>query len=136
MTRDGRTAPEGVTPQLAVALEGGRAAYGLVQLGRPDLVARILGARLLVQAIGTGLAADRLDRHARGGLHALGGAVDVLHGTSMLGLALLSRRRRGWALRQAAGAAVLASAELGLALSCSGTRRTPHHHLWTRSRHA
>ncbi|WP_162802996.1 hypothetical protein [Ornithinimicrobium avium] len=108
-----------MTSPLASALEGGRGAYGLVQLGRPDLVGRILGARLLVQAVGTALAADRLHRHARGGLHALGGAVDVLHGTSMLGLALVCRRRRGWALRQAAGAAVLAAGELALAVSCS-----------------
>lgn len=138
MTRARHPAPEDVTAQLPLALEGARAAYGLGQLARPDLVDRILGARLVVQAVVTGLAAGRLGRRPRGGLHALGGTVDVLHGGSMLGLALVSRRRRGWALRQAAVAAVLAAGELAVAVPSSGTtaRRTLLHHRWTRSRHA
>lgn len=73
---------------------------------RPGVrVMRILGARQLVQAALTAA------RPSPGGLRA-GAAVDALHATSMIALALGDRRRCRAALLSAAGAAGFALAGL------------------------
>lgn len=100
-------------------LEVMRAGYGLTQLlvpgtvdrlltgvtaDRPTRIAtRILGVRHLIQA--TVLASG--SRRA----HRLGAPVDVLHGASMLGLALVVPSRRRQALTSAATAFGFAGAE-------------------------
>lgn len=96
----------------AATLERGRAAYGLVQLGRADVMAKLLGARLVLQAALTLLASPAADRAGRRSLHELGGAVDVLHASSMVGLAIWSSRRRREAIHQAVAAGVFAAAEV------------------------
>ena len=86
-----------------VVLEAGRAAYGLVgllapervarlELGRPPgtattRVARLLGARHLVQAVAVLVAGT-------GRAHRLGGGVDALHAASMVPWAALTRSDR------------------------------------------
>lgn len=91
------------------ALEGGRAAYGLVLLGRPGVLPKILGARLVLQAAATLFASAGADRTTRRALHEVGAGVDALHATSMVGLALCSARRRREASRQALAATALAA---------------------------
>ena len=94
-------------------LEGVRAAYGLVQLGRPGVLPKLLGGRLLLQAGVTLLASDA-DPAGRRALHELGAVVDGLHSASMVGLAVWSRGRRREGMQQALAAAGFAGAEAAL----------------------
>lgn len=96
---------------LAVPLEVTRAAYGLVQLGRPGILPKLLGARLVLQAAVTLLAADA-GPSGRRALHELGAVVDTLHSASMIGLALCSRSRRREGIEQALAAGGFAAAEV------------------------
>lgn len=98
-----------MTPE---TLERGRAAYGLVQLGRSGVLAKLLGARLVLQAALTLLAAPAGDRSAQRALHELGAAVDALHAASMVGLAIWSSRRRREAIQQAVAAGAFVTAEV------------------------
>lgn len=91
-------------------LEGGRAAYGLVLLWRPGMLPKLLGARLVLQGAVTLLASDA-DRSGRRALHELGAVVDALHSVSMVGLAILSSRRRREGTEQALVAAGFAAGE-------------------------
>jgi hypothetical protein len=102
-------------------VEATRAAYGLCQLAFPSLifraalghepdrrvrvVARILGARHLLQALVTGAAPGSRTLHLGGGL------VDSLHSASMAGLAFTDRRRRRAAALDAVVAGVFAGTE-------------------------
>ena len=99
-----------------------RAAYGLGELVAPDAlsrgalgvrrnprertVARLLGARHLVQAVLTTLLPDQRTR-------LVGGGVDALHSSSMVVWALVDRRRARQAWGEAVSAALFAGAELG-----------------------
>jgi hypothetical protein len=100
-----------------------RAGYGLVLVCAPGAlikltgdfgprracaVARVLGVRHLVQA-GLSLAAERADPGSPVPL-ALGAAVDVLHASSMVGLALVDRRARRVALADTGIEVALATA--------------------------
>lgn len=101
-------------------LEVLRVLYGLLELAKPDIVAgaaldkspdkrlrvvlRILGARHVLQGAVT-MARPR-------SMHPLGGAVDLLHCTTMLVLAVADRRRRRAATLDAAVAALFAAGEL------------------------
>jgi hypothetical protein len=100
-----------MTPTTSGALEGARAAYGFVQLGRSGGMAKLLGARLALQAAVTLLGVSGNDRHARQSLHQVGGVVDGLHAASMIGLAAVSRRHRSEAVHQALAAGGFAAAE-------------------------
>jgi len=98
------------SPRAAAALELIRGGYGALQLALPGLVAdrllahrfdprgrrvaRVLGARQLVQALGSG-------RRPSYPVLAVGVEVDLLHAASMLGLGLVDRRRRRVALADA-----------------------------------
>lgn len=111
--------------QAGWALEGARAAYGLVELVAPGLliqavlheqsdsrdraVARVLGARHVLQA-GATLAVGSPVAHAAGSV------VDLLHALSMYGLAGLDRRRR----RAALGSALVATSAAVLELTVAG----------------
>ncbi len=90
-------------------LEGGRASYGLVLLGRPGALPKLLGARLVLQAAATLFASSEADRPTRRALHEVGAGVDALHAASMVGLALCSSRRRHEASRQALTATAFAA---------------------------
>ncbi len=95
---------------MRTALEAVRGGYGVLQLARPGLiadrlladaldrrgrgVARVLGARQLVQALASGRAPGYP-------VLALGVEVDLLHAASMLAVALADRRRRRSALTDA-----------------------------------
>ncbi|MGN6754485.1 MAG: hypothetical protein ACTHJJ_18250 [Intrasporangium sp.] len=114
--RDGRAFDGTGAAGLAVPLEVTRGAYGLVQLGRPGTLPKLLGARLVLQGAVTLLASDA-DRSGRRALHELGGAVDTLHSASMLGLAICSRSRRREGIQQAAAAGAFAAAEVVVARS-------------------
>jgi hypothetical protein len=96
---------------MRAALEGARAAYGLVQLARPGVMAKVLGARLVLQAAVTVLATSHADERTRRLVHEIGVAVDALHSTSMVGLAVWSSRRRGEGIHQAVVAGAFAAAE-------------------------
>lgn len=101
-------------------LEIVRALYGVLELRSPDVVAgtalgkepdqrlrvtiRILGARHIAQALLTVL--------SRGRLHRAGGVVDLIHASTMLGLAAVDRRRRRAAVTNAAIAILFAAGEL------------------------
>ncbi len=101
-------------------LEIVRALYGMLELRSPEVVAgaalgkepderlrvtiRILGARHIAQALLTVI--------TRGRLHRAGGVVDLLHASTMLGLAVVDRRRRRAALTSAAIATLFAAGEL------------------------
>lgn len=106
--------------RLGVGLEVGRAAYGLLELVAPARVAgaalrrppgrgtrnvaRLLGARHLVQAVLVLRAGD-----ARA--HRLGGALDAAHGASMVPWTALARQDRRFYVRSGVLAALLAWAE-------------------------
>lgn len=120
MTR-GVLATDGFTrPTAATVVEGVRAGFGLWHLtraqrpgsGQPGLD-RVLGARQLAQAAlvlrGTRTAGTR-----SGNAHTLSATVDTLHAASMVPLALLNGRRRGFALEQVWIAVGLAVAEIVL----------------------
>ncbi|MGB8385941.1 MAG: hypothetical protein WCG47_32675 [Dermatophilaceae bacterium] len=113
-------------PTLALALECARAAYGLVQLAAPGVIAdavggrrtdrptraviRVLGGRHLVQAVLTvAIGTPRA--------HAVGSGVDALHAMSMYAVAGADRERRRLALASAADATVAALAEAAVARS-------------------
>ncbi|WP_295126683.1 hypothetical protein [uncultured Leifsonia sp.] len=101
-------------------LETLRAVYGLLELASPDTVTvtalgrkpdtrmrtviRVLGARHVAQSVLT-----MAKPHT---MHRLGGAVDLIHAGSMVGLAILDRRRRRAALVNAVVAALFGVAEL------------------------
>lgn len=105
-----------------------RAAYGLVQLAAPDVLAgqqldrrarqvtRVLGTRQLAQACLSGSAPTPA-------VLALGAEIDALHAASMICLAMLSRRWRPAALASAAAAAGFAAAG-GLATQQARRRTT------------
>jgi hypothetical protein len=113
------------------ALQLVRAGYGVLQLARPGLiadrllaeglnergrtVARILGVRQLVQAVGSG-------RRPSYPTLALGVEVDLLHAASMLALALSDRRRRRSGLTDAA---IAASFAFGGVLAARQAARRP-----------
>ncbi|NNC14092.1 hypothetical protein HII28_19730 [Planctomonas sp. JC2975] len=100
-------------------LETVRAAFGAVELVMPSLVgqlllwrkpdvkeivvARVLGARHLIQAVFTSRAGS--------GIHVLGADVDLLHGVSMLLLATLDPKHRRAALTTTAIAFLFAVCE-------------------------
>ncbi len=101
-----------------MALAAVRAAYGCLQLARPDalaahlasqpldrpgrIVARVLGGRHLLQAAITGAAPTPT-------VARLGGVVDALHSASMVALAVVSATRRRTALTDAAVAGAFAA---------------------------
>lgn len=101
-------------------LEVVRGLYGLLELCSPDTVSgmalgkkpdkrlrvtiRILGARHIAQAA--------LTVATRGRIHGAGGAVDLIHAASMLGLAAVDERRRRAAVVNAAIATLFAAGEL------------------------
>jgi hypothetical protein len=103
-----------------IALEAVRGCWGVCELvapnrvvgglvrhpadGRTRVVARILGARHVAQAVLT-LRGDPVT-------HALGGAVDLTHSASMVLLALVDRRRRRAAVTSAAIALGFGIAEI------------------------
>lgn len=111
-------------------LEGVRAAYGLVQLAAPALLAdrvapdrvgprarvviRVLGARHLLQAG----AASAVDRPLA---HQVGAVVDALHAISMVALSLTGRARRRLAVLDACVAGTFAALE-ALVASDASTR--------------
>ena len=132
MSRRARAA--GPVPTIALALECARAAYGLVQLAAPGVIAdafggrrtdrstraviRVLGGRHLVQAVLTvAIGTPRA--------HAVGSGLDALHAMSMYAVAAASRDRRRLALASAADATVAALAEVAVAHS-SGRRPAEH----------
>jgi hypothetical protein len=101
-------------------LAASQIAMGALALARPQLVARaaaglgapppswivrVLGGRMIVQGAAIGL------RPSERAL-TVGGAVDVLHGMSMLALAGVSGRQRAAAVRSAIVALVFAGWEL------------------------
>jgi len=106
-------------------LEGVRAAYGLVQLAAPALLAdrvapdrvgprarvviRVLGARHLLQA-GAASAVDRPSAHQ------VGAVVDALHALSMVALSFTGRGRRRLAVLDACVAGTFAALEALVAL--------------------
>lgn len=104
-----------------------RAAYGVVQLAAPDVLAgqrldrrarqvtRVLGARQLAQACLSGSAPTPA-------VLALGAEIDALHAASMICLAMLSKRWRPAALGSAAAAAGFAAG--GLATQRARRRTT------------
>jgi len=119
------------SPRAAAALELIRGGYGALQLALPGLVAdrllahrfdprgrrvaRVLGARQLVQALGSG-------RRPSYPVLAVGVEVDLLHAASMLGLGLVDRRRRRVAL---ADAVIAGSFALAGTAAARGGRRVP-----------
>jgi len=119
------------SPRAPAALELIRGGYGALQLALPGLVAdrllahrfdprgrrvaRVLGARQLVQALGSG-------RRPSYPVLAVGVEVDLLHAASMLGLGLVDRRRRRVALGDAVIAGSFALAGIAAA---RGGRRVP-----------
>jgi len=118
------------SPRAVAALELIRGGYGALQLALPGLVAdrllahrfdprgrrvaRVLGARQLVQALGFGRPSYPV--------LAVGVEVDLLHAASMLGLGLVDRRRRRVALADAVIAGSFALAGIAAA---RGGRRVP-----------
>ncbi len=118
------------SPRAPAALELIRGGYGALQLALPGLVAdrllahrfdprgrrvaRVLGARQLVQALGSG-------RRPSYPVLAVGVEVDLLHAASMLGLGLVDRRRRRVALADAVIAGSFALA--GIAAARGGQTR-------------
>lgn len=77
--------------------------YGVRLDHRARVVARVLGARQVVQAVLTAAMPTRAVRH-------LGVGVDALHAASMLALAMADSRRRRMALLDALLASTLAVA--------------------------
>lgn len=80
---------------------------------RFDRVARVLGARQVIQATITSLRPTRV-------IMSLGVLVDALHGLSMLGLALIDKRYRRAALTEA----TLAGTFAGIGLYLVARRRS------------
>lgn len=116
---------------MGTVLEAVRGGYGAVQLARPRLVAdrllaapldrrgrgvaRVLGARQVVQALASG-------RSPSYPVLALGVEVDLLHAASMLAVALADRRRRRPALTDAL---IAGSFAFGGALAARAVGRRP-----------
>jgi hypothetical protein len=91
-----------------------------VQLGRPGVLPKLLGARLVLQSAVT-LLASGADPSGRRALHGLGGVVDALHCVSMVGLAICSGQRRREGVQQALAAGGFAGAEALLVRSLPET---------------
>lgn len=120
---------------MATALSAIRFTYGMVEATVPDvmsrrvagrpldrherLAARVLGARHTLQAGAATVLASPTG-------YRLGAGVDALHALSMVGLAVVDRRRRRLALAETATASAMALAGLYAARRADQARRAGH----------
>jgi hypothetical protein len=104
----------------ALAVELLRAGIGVAHLlgsrhalGRPAVLARVLGVRQLVQA-GLVLRAGSASGSGAADAHTVSALVDATHGVTMVPLALLDRQSRRFAVRQLWIAVLLTVLEVAL----------------------